>query len=32
MKNRFMFVATGKSEKFAATRIYIRKEKTVAHD
>jgi len=27
-----MFVATGKSEKFAATRIYVRKEKTVAHN
>lgn len=32
MKNRFMFVATGKSAKFAATRIYLRKKKTVAHN
>lgn len=27
MKNRMMFVATGKTAKFAATRIYLRKKK-----
>jgi len=34
MENTFtcMFVVTGKSAKFAATRIYLRKKKTVAHN
>jgi len=37
MKNRLMFVATGKSAKFAATRIYLRggeekKNHLVAHN